>query len=289
MSIQIFSATLPTIYNILEEGKEQTFFLKDQIPYVETRLKVNTPTPASILNALPRVTTPDQFRKIQSNFIRLKEECKKTEDELNNLVVQTNKIIGKLRRVEEILSNLDQFISFLSEFIPVLRILITSTQIALAAQVTPLVSGLTTIRLGDAIRFGKSKLKEIDSLTDLVSQVTEPVLEEVEEYKNILLPLNETLNKILAEIRARCFYLDSVLISKLKELELSMTQNPSSDGGVSGPQGTGVPQDTETIVNLLYSQFDPEKILDNLENSNKEKFVEYLVENGFTGYQVVKR
>ena len=40
---------------------------------------------------------------------------------------------------------------------------------------------------------------------------------------------------------------------------------------------------------MLGSQFEPEDILNNLENSSKPKFIEYLVENGFTGYQIVKK
>ena len=97
------------------------------------------------------------------------------------------------------------------------------------------------------------------------------------------------LQQILTEIRARCFYLDSVLIEKLKELELAMAQNPGSGGGLTGPQGTGISQDTDEIVNLLSSQVDPELILDNLENSNKQKVIGYLYERGLTGYQIIKK
>ena len=68
-----------------------------------------------------------------------------------------------------------------------------------------------------------------------------------------------------------------------------MAQNPGSGGGLDGPQGTGISQDTDEIVNLLSSQVDPELILDNLENSNKQKVIEYLYEKGLTGYQIVRK
>ena len=68
-----------------------------------------------------------------------------------------------------------------------------------------------------------------------------------------------------------------------------MTQNPPIGGGIDGPNGTGVDVTTEELVTTLADQFAPEDILNNLENSSKPKFIEYLVENGFTGYQITKK
>ena len=58
---------------------------------------------------------------------------------------------------------------------------------------------------------------------------------------------------------------------------------------ITGPQGTGVSQDTDEIVATLENQLDPELILDNLENSNKQKVIGYLYERGLTGYQIIKK
>jgi len=287
--ITLFSAQLPTVMNIFAEGKQQTFTIKEQIPFVTAQVTVNVPTPESILNVLPFITTPDQFAEIQRKFIQLKQQCKVAEATIQNLIDQIDKILGKLNRIEQIFGSLDGFLSFLSEFIPLMRLLVGTMQVALAAQVFPIASGTITVRAGDAIKFAKSKIKEIDALAKVANSISEPTLQSVDELQGTLLPARAKLQEILTEIKARCFYLDSVLLKKLKELELSMTQNPSSGGGISGPQGTGVIQDTEQIVNTLASQFEPEEILNNLENSNKERFIEYLVENGFTGYQVVKR
>jgi len=287
--ITLFSAQLPTVMNIFAEGKQQTFTIKEQIPFVTAQVTVNVPTPESILNVLPFITTPDQFAEIQRKFIQLKQQCKVAEATIQNLIDQIDKILGKLNRIEQIFGSLDGFLSFLSEFIPLMRLLVGTMQVALAAQVFPIASGTITVRAGDAIKFAKSKIKEIDALAKVANSISEPTLQSVDELQGTLLPARAKLQEILTEIKARCFYLDSVLLKKLKELELSMTQNPPSGGGISGPQGTGVIQDTEQIVNTLASQFEPEEILNNLENSNKERFIEYLVENGFTGYQVVKR
>lgn len=287
--ITLFAAQLPRVMNIFEDGKQQTFFIKDQIPFVETQVTVNIPTPESILNALPLITTPDQFAEIQRRFIKLKEDCKKVEALLEKLITQIDSVLEKVDRIEQIFGTINGLLSILTEIIPALKILNGTMQVVLAAQVFPIASGTITVRAGDALKFVKSKIKEIDALVKISKSVSEPVLENTNAIQADLLPLRTKLQNILTEIRARCFYLDSVLIDKLKELELAMTQNPPTGGGITGPNGTGVDIDTEQLVNVLSSQFDPEDILDNLENSNKEKFIEYLVENGFTGYQIVKK
>lgn len=287
--ITILSAQLPTVMNIFEEGKQRTFFINDQIPFIETQVTLNIPTPRSILNALPLITTPDQIEGIVKNFEKLKKQCQVVENQIQTLINQIDKILFKINRVESIFTTVDGFINFISDFVPLLRTLTGTAQVALAAQVFPIASGIVTIRLGDAIRYAKSKLKEIDALVKVTAPISEFASREAGELRSTLYPVREKLQEILTKIRARRFYIDSVLISKLKELSLSTAQNPPTGGGIDGPNGTGVLQDSETIVNMLGSQFEPEDILNNLENSNKSKFIEYLVENGFTGYQIVKK
>lgn len=287
--IGLLAGQLPSVLRIFEEGKQRTFFIKEQIPFVETQVTVNIPTPESILNLLPLVTTPDQMSRIVANFVKLKEACKKTEKLVQDLINQIDKILDKLSDIERIFTTLNGFLSFIGDFIPLLRTLIGVGQVTLAAQVFPIASGTITIRVGDAIKLAKAKIREFDALVKLVDPITTFIRQEIDGIQEILFPVRRKLVKLLTQIRARCFYLDSVLLDKLKELELAMAQNPPTGGGLDGPQGTGVPQDTENIVNILSDQFDPEDILDNLENSNKEKFIEYLTENGLTGYQIVKK
>jgi len=287
--ITLFSAQLPTIMNVIADGKQQTIFIKDQIPFVETQINVNVPTPESILNALPILTTPDEFAAIQAKFIRLKQQCKAVEARIQQLITQIDGVLAKVDRVEQIFGSINGFLSFLSEFIPALRILNGTMQVVLAAQVFPVANGTITVRAGDALKYVKSKIKEIDALVKLSNSISGPVFEVTDSIQDELIPLRTKLQEILSEIRARCFYLDSVLIDKLKELELAMAQNPPTGGGIAGPNGTGVNTTTEELVTKLADQFAPEDILDNLENSNKERFIEYLVENGFTGYQIVRK
>mgnify|MGYP000043853424 FL=1 len=286
---ELFKVTLPTVMNVFAEGKQQTFYIKNRIPFVESQVTVNIPTPESILNALPVISTPDQFAEIQRNFIRLKENCKKVERLLVQLIEQIDKALGKLDRIDQIFGTLNGFIGLLSDFIPLLRTIIAIGQVGLIAQVFPIAQGSITIRLGDAIKVAKGKLREIDSLARLIGPLSSFILKETAGLRNILYPVRAKLNKILTEVRARCFYLDSVLIDKLKELELAMAQNPPIGGGIDGPNGTGVDVTTEELVTTLADQFAPEDILNNLENSSKPKFIEYLVENGFTGYQITKK
>tara|TARA_B100002019_G_scaffold226212_1_gene199248 strand:+ start:1366 stop:2238 length:873 start_codon:yes stop_codon:yes gene_type:complete len=290
MSVELFKAVLPTVQNIFEDGKQQTFFIKEQIPFVEAQVTANIPTPESILHILPPLTTPSQFREIQAGFIQLKEDCKKVERLIERLIKQIDSVLAKLEKIDKIFGTIEGFISLLADLIPLFRTIIGVSQITLASQVSFAASGVVIIRVGDAIKFLKAKIKEINALRKITQPIVTPILRETNNLRNqILYPVRAKLQQILTEIRARCFYLDSVLIEKLKELELSMTQNPGSGGGLTGPQGTGVSQDTEQIVNLLASQMEPELILDNLENSNKQKVIEYLYEKGLTGYQIVRK
>lgn len=287
--ITLFSAQLPTVMNVFAEGKQQTFTIREQIPFVEAQITVNIPTPESILYALPVISTPDQFEEIQNKFIKLKEDCDKVKDIINKIIEQIDSVLDKINRIEEIFGTINGFLSFLSDFIPLLKVINTTMQVLLAAQVFPIASGTITVRAGDALKFVKSKLKEIEALVAIAEAISEPVLDGTNAIQEELLPIRSKLQDILTEVNARCFYIDNVLLDKLKELELSMTQNPSTGGGVGGPQGTGVTQTTEDIVNILSSQVNPELILDNLENSNKQRFIEYLTESGFSGYQIVKK
>jgi len=290
MSVELFKAVLPTVQNVFEDGRQQTFFIKEQIPFVEAQVTANIPTPESILNILPPLVTPDQFKEIQAKFIKLKKDCKKVEAIIQRIIKQIDSVLAKLEQIDKIFGTIEGFIGLLVDFIPIARTIVGISQVTLAAQVGFVASGVVTIRVGDAIKFLKAKIKEINALRKIVQPITTPILRETNILRNeILYPVRSKLQQILTEIRARCFYLDSVLIEKLKELELAMAQNPGSGGGLTGPQGTGVFQDTGEIVTLLSDQVDPELILDNLENSNKQKVIEYLYEGRLTGYQITKK
>ncbi len=294
--ITLFAGQAPTIMNTLTGAKRRVLNIENQIPFVETKILLDIPNLQQIALAIPPVSSsPDEINNILEKFKKLKEKCDKLKTLIDRLVNQIDKILGQLSRIERIFTTIDGFINFLADFIPLLRVLISTAQVGLIAQVGFLASGVITIKLGDAIKFAKSKLKEIDALARIVTPITEFIDNEIGEIRDILYPVRRKLIEIRAQISARCDLMDNLFIDKLKrDLELSLSQNPPSGdglegGGLTGPQGTGVLQSNEDIINLLSSQVDPEDILDNLENSNKQRFIEYLVENGATGYQIVKK
>ena len=289
--ITLFAGQAPTIMNTLTGAKRRVFNIENQIPFLETKIILDIPNLQQIALAIPPVSSsPDEINEILEKFKKLKEKCDKLKKLIDRLISQIDKILNQLTRIERIFTTIDGFINFLANFIPILRVLIGTAQVGLVAQVGFLVSGVVTVRLGDAIKFAKSKLKEIDTLAKIVTPIAEFVDKEIAEIRDILYPVRDKLREIRTQISARCDLMDNLFIDKLKrDLELAMAQNPPSGGGLTGPQGTGVSQSTEGIVNLLSSQVNPEDILDNLENSNKQRFIEYLVENGATGYQIVKK
>lgn len=287
--ISIIATQVPTIIRVFEEGRKQTFFIQERIPYVQAQVTLNIPTYDSILNALPLVTTPNQITQIKDNFVNLKQKCESIKTLINKSIAEIDKVLDKLNRIDFIFSNFSNFIDFVSQFIPLLRTMIAAGQIILAAQVFPIASGTITIKAGELIKKAKAIIGQINALAKIIDPMFDFIQQKINDIQSILFPLRSKLNEILTEVNIRCFYIDDIFLSKLTELELAMAQNPPVGGGVEGPQGTGVSQTTEQIVSTLADQIEPELILDYLENSNKEKFIEYLVENGFTGYQIVKK
>ena len=290
--ITFFAAQAPTIVNTIQGAKRRVFDIENQIPFVETKIVVDIPSPAQVVSLIPINPTPEQSEQILSiieEFKKLKETCIKIEGQIQTLIDQIDKILTQLNRIDRIFSSIDSFIGIIVEFVPLLRTLIGAAQVGLVAQVFPIASGVVTVRLGDAIKFAKSKVKEIETLGKIIDPIAEFVRKETTEIRNKLLPVRRKLQQIIVEIRTRRLFIDDVFIRNLQNLELSMAQTPPDGGGLTGPQGTGTSQSTGEIINLLSSQFEPEDILDNLENSNKERFIEYLVENGYTGYQIVKK
>lgn len=328
--ITLFSSACPTIMNIFSEGEQRSFLIGEQVKGIDAIITVNVPTPHSIARNLQKaiptqeefdrqveagaavlqtISTPEEYElrynairnefesiknnynKGLQNFKKLKSGCKIAEKSVNDLLKQIDITLKRINRVESILTKFAAFLDFLAKFIPLLKTLIGVANIAIAAQVGPFVSGAIIVKMGDAIKFVKSKLKEISALNKIVDKLSTWATSIASAIRDRLYPIREELMKRFNQIRNRCLQLDNSFINLLKELELSIAYNPPpAGGGLTGPGGTGANYTTEEIVNILAEQFDPEDILDNLENSTKERFIEYLVDGkGFSGYQVVRK
>jgi len=328
--ITLFSSALPTVMNIFAEGEQRSFAINENVKGIDAFITVRVPTPHSIARTLQSeiptqeefdrqveagalqlqtISTPEEyelrynairneFETIKNNynkglqgFKKLKKGCREAEKYVFDMISQIDKILTKVSRIENIFTSFEGFLNLLSNFIPLLRTLIGVAQVAIAAQVGPFVSGALIVKMSDAIKFVKSKLREISALVKIVDKLSAWAKTNAAAIRDQLYPVREELTKRLNQIKKRCIQLDASFINVLKELELSMAYNPPPvGGGIVGANGTGATYSTEEIVNILAEQFEPEDILDNLENSTKEKFIEYLADaKGFSGYQVVKK
>ena len=166
MSVELFKAVLTTVQNVFEDVRQQTFFIKEQIPFVEAQVTANIPTPESILNVLPPLTTPSQFAEIQAKFVKLKEDCKKVERLIERLIKQIDSALAKLEQIDKIFGTIEGFIGLLIDFIPIARTIVGTAQVTLASQIGFAASGVVIIRVGDAIKFMKAKIKEIKEYTN---------------------------------------------------------------------------------------------------------------------------
>ena len=265
---ELFKASVPTAMNLLNDAKRETFAFGNIVPGIDAQITVAIPTPESILNQILVFSSPQQIENLNRTFNQLKNLCKKLESEILLLISQIDKILDKLERIESIFVSLDNFLKILADLVPVFRGTIIASNLVIGAQVTPVVSGAIIVRSQDLINLIKGKLKEIEALSRVATTLSTFILSTVEDIIDELLPVKSKLLDILSELRARCFYLDSVLIEKLQEFTEELDGND---------------------INGLEANFNPEDIIDNLESTNKELFIEFLKENNATGYRIVRK
>ena len=270
--IRLYQAVLPGAMRLFEDAKQRTFFFSNIAPTIDARITVNIPNTSRILLLLAERTNSTE--ELERAFLELKKVCQTLERELRNYVNEIDKIINILNRVNQTFGSFDGILTQLLQLIPVFNSIIAAGQIILAAQVFPVANGALIIRTGDAINLLKGKIKEIQGLGSLITNTASFFNRETSLLLSILNPVRSEILNILTILQTRCLLIDSLYLEELKKYNLNSATNNS--------------QTNEEIIDTLGGIYKPEIILDNLENSNKSQFIEYLVENGHTGYQITK-
>jgi uncharacterized protein (UPF0305 family) len=222
------------------------------------------------LGGLP--VTQEQLDLVDKKYIRLKSE---TENLQNKSLQKSNEIqaiIDKISKVNERFDRLTGFTDEARKFLPTLKKIITGARIALNALPINTPLGTPIPGSGGGTIIGTDdKLKGAKSIKKHITDQTDPIEESCNEAISII-------NNINSQINIQKLIIDQIYLQIIGEF--------------SGL----IDSDTLTQETIPQSE-NPEEILNNLENSNREKYIQYLknistgdnnIEILETGYKITK-
>jgi uncharacterized protein (UPF0305 family) len=236
------------------------------------------------LGGLP--VTQEQLDLVDKKYIRLKSE---TENLQNKSLQKSNEIqaiIDKISKVNERFDRLTGFTDEARKFLPTLKKIITGARIALNALPinTPLGTpipgsgGGTIIGTDDKLKGAKSKIEQFEALTEVLDGIKKHITEQTDPIEESCNEAISIINNINSQINIQKLIIDQIYLQIIGEF--------------SGL----IDSDTLTQETIPQSE-NPEEILNNLENSNREKYIQYLknistgdnnIEILETGYKITK-
>jgi hypothetical protein len=236
------------------------------------------------LGGLP--VTQEQLDLVDKKYIRLKSE---TENLQNKSLQKSNEIqaiIDKISKVNERFDRLTGFTDEARKFLPTLKKIITGARIALNALPinTPLGTpipgsgGGTIIGTDDKLKGAKSKIEQFEALTEVLDGIKKHITDQTDPIEESCNEAISIINNINSQINIQKLIIDQIYLQIIGEF--------------SGL----IDSDTLTQETIPQSE-NPEEILNNLENSNREKYIQYLknistgdnnIEILETGYKITK-
>ena len=258
---------------LLEEAKTK---VRDSVEaefksQIEQELS-NPETINSILGS-QNIATNEDLQKVEAKFIQLKAKTNFTLQKVDNKINQLQQIKGKVSKINNNFDKLSEVTEVANKFVPTLNIIITAAPNLLAFFTGLLSNALAEKKISDGLDLAKSKIKELSSVILSLNSIQPFILKQTSDINKQVDPAIEILERLKAKIQENLNYIDTIFLQIIAQYS-----------GLLDPA-------TETEDNPPSPQFDdPEEILNNVENSNKEKFLIYI--NGFrgnTGYKIIKK
>lgn len=268
-----FNSLISSNTLLLEEAKSK---VRDSVEKeFKTRIEQELSNPEAIQNILKSqsIKTIEDLQLVEAKFNQLKAKCNFLKNSVDSKIDQINAIKSKVNKIDGNFSKLDDVIQIANEFLPILNIIITSATTALGFFTGLLSNALAEKKINDGLEIAKGKIAEFNSVLAALNGIKSYIDSQTNTINDQIDPALNILNQLKLTVEQNCNYIDTIFlqtIAKYSELLDSDTENPS---------------DPPT------PQFDnPEEILNNLENSNKDKFFVYLKDNkDNTGYKIIKR
>lgn len=271
MILNAFNSLISSNMVSLEEAKTKS---RDSVSKdFKNQILSKVPTQNSVKNQLSsQIVTTENLKETEDQFKALKENCKFLISQVENKENQLKAIQSKTQNINDKFSKLEDIISIANQFLPTLRVIISTAPAILGALSGPLANGLVITRIDDGLKIAKAKIIELEAIIKILSSIQNYINSQIEPIDNNCNEALKILDNTKGQIKTQCNYIDETflqIITKLPNL-------PFIDN-------------TTKIDNTKPVVLNPETILDNLENSNKQTYIQYLrdVENN-TGYKIVK-
>ncbi len=276
-----FKTTISSMVRKTNEIRNKTYYFSEIVPFVDGQITTNIPR-MGVVGAIlsSTIETEAELLSLQNKFIKIKRDCHKLESQLFKYQGDVQNILNTTNLIRTRLNNLYSLINTLSQTVPFIRNIVRLARGIIALQVSvPVaggnVSGALIIKQKEIIDRVLAKLEEILALQKVFNSVAGPLIVVAEEVDEILIPVSNKLSELGVILAARCRDIDLLLLQVLAQ------------SNVNNDPNLVVTSDGTPTFNII-SNFNIERVIDNLEISSKPKFIEYLRENGNTGYQITK-
>jgi len=268
-----FNSLISSNTLLLEEAKTK---VRDSVEAeFKSQIQQQLPSQETINSILKSqtITTTEDLQKIEAKFNQLKSRTNFILQKVDTKISQLQQIKGKVSKIDDNFSKLNEVTEIANQFVPTLNIIITAAPTILAFFTGLFANALAEKKIEDGLDLAKSKIKELKSVTDSVTGVKIFIDKQTSTINSQVNPAIEILERLKSKIQENLNYIDTIFLQIIAQYS-----------GLLDPA-------TENENTPAIPQFNnPSEILNNLENSNKEKFFIYIKgPKDNTGYKIIKK
>ena len=219
------------------------------------------------------IATTEDLQKVEAKFNQLKFKTNSILQKVDNKISQLQQIKGKVSKISNNFSKLDEATKVANDFLPTLDIIITAAPAILAFFTGLLANALAEKKIEDGLDLAKSKIKELKTVVVAIVGVKTFIDGQTSTISKQVDPAIEILERLKAKIQENLNYIDTLFLQIIAQYSGLLDPATESEDTPPSPQFKN-----------------PSEILNNLENSNKEKFFIYINSlKGNTGYEIIKK
>jgi len=273
MILSSFNTLISSNTLTLEEAKSQ---LQNSVSKdFKTEVLSKLPSQDNIKSQLSTTpVTSKDLQQLEQKFKNLKNRCESQKSKIEAKIQQIESIKVKTTKINNNFSKLEDIINIANDLLPIIKTIISLAPAALAA-LGGIGTGLAIVRINDGLKIAKSKVNEFESIIKVLDKVKDKITSESDPITSKCDAALGVLNALKLQIEnGVCDYIDQVFLQIISQFPNTALLDP----------------DTQTDTTIIFK--DPEGILENLENSNKQPFIQYLSNNSKpseTGYRIIKK
>jgi archaellum component FlaC len=271
MILNAFNSLISSNMLTLEEAKNKA---RDSVSVkFKDEILTKVPSPNSLKEQLTtQIVSTQDLSRVEEKFLVLKNRCDSLIAQVDSKIEQINGIKNKINGIDARFDKIQEVLDIANQFIPVLRVIITTAPIILGASTGLFANGLLITRISDGLKVAKSKIVELEAIVKVLGSIQSYIDSQTQPINNSCDQAIEVLTNIRNQIKTSCDFIDQTFLQQITKFSSGLIDSATATDG--------------TVVKFER----PEEILSNLENSNKQLFIQYLEDfEGNTGYQIVKK